>query len=123
LTEVVVAVVAEEIEAEVIRSRLEAEGIPVRIAPKSQIGMPVSWSPRGLGFGIGSFSVHVPAEYGDIAREIVREAEPRRATPSPTRRPYRSRYPLLMRVVATVVLLYLLIGMATYLAQLLPQMF
>lgn len=71
MSEIEVAVVAEEIEAEVMRSRLESEGIPVRIVPKSQVGMPASWSPRGLGYGVGSFSVRVPSGDAAEARRVL----------------------------------------------------
>jgi hypothetical protein len=105
-------VVAEEIEAEIIRSRLEAEGIRARIAPRTRIGYPAAWSPAGLGFGIGSFEVRVPAEHARIARGIVGDVEPR-----------RSRARLVVRVISTVLLLYLLTVMAISLAQTLPQLF
>jgi hypothetical protein len=108
-------VVAEEIEAEIIRSRLEAEGIRARIAPRTRIGYPAAWSPAGLGFGIGSFEVRVPSEYAKIARGIVADVEPKQ--------PPRSRARLVVRVIATALLLYFLIGMAYGLTQFLPERF
>lgn len=121
--EVAVAVTAEEIEAEIIRSRLEAEGIPARIAAKSQIGVPASWSPGGLGYGIGSFSVRVPAASERLARAILADVDGRRDEPTLTRAaPARSRKSIVLRSVATVVLIYLLIGMAYWLTQMLPEL-
>jgi hypothetical protein len=125
MADVEIAVTAEEIEAEIIRSRLEAEGIPSRIAAKSQIGMPSSWSPRGLGYGIGSFSVRVPSEYTRLAREALSDVRGPRVTGSriELERPPRPRARLIVRMAATVILLYLFIGMATWLAQVVPELF
>lgn len=112
-------VIAEEIEAEIIRSRLEAEGIPARIAPRSRIGYPAAWSPRGLGFGIGSFEVRVPTRYARAARDLIGDvAEPREAQarilPEP---PPKPRAHLLVRLISSVILLGFLLMLVFQLAQ------
>lgn len=117
MSDVEVAVTAEEIEAEVIRSRLEAEGIPARIAAKSQIGMPASWSPQGLGYGIGSFSVRVPAEHAAEARRVVGDGEP----PGPASDRSMSPRPSVVRIVATILLIGFLMSLAVPLAQMLER--
>lgn len=111
MNEVEVAVIAEEVEAEIIRSRLETEGIPVRIAPKSQIGVPASWSPRGLGFAIGSFSVRVAAQHAKDARRIIGEPEapPEAGPPRPSA----------IRIIATILLIGFLLSTLVPLAQVL----
>lgn len=115
MNETQIAVVAEEIEAEVMRSRLEAEGIPVRIVPKSQVGMPASWSPRGLGFGVGSFSVRVPASAAHDARRVlgISDAEEDAETLedlAPKASP--------VRIIATIVLLAFVLSILIPVAQL-----
>lgn len=111
--EVAVAVTAEEIEAEIIRSRLEAEGIPARIAAKSQIGMPASWSPQGLGYGIGSFSVRVAARDVPEARRIIGRPEPAPEAGAPR--------PSVVRIVATILLIGFLLSTLVPLAQMLER--
>jgi len=60
-----------EVDAEIIASRLRAEGIPVRVRYDSQSGVPRQIAPSGLGFGPGGFRVAVPAEHAAAARELL----------------------------------------------------
>ena len=115
MPDVEVEVTSDEIEAEILRGRLEAEGIPARVAYRSQIGMPRGWSPGGLGFGIGSFSVRVPEAYADQAREVLGPREP---VPVPATT--RSK---VVTLIAIVLLIGFLITNAAYLVQVLPEMF
>lgn len=92
--EVIVGVADSEIAAEIIASRLRAEGIPVRVRYDSQAGVPRQIAPSGLGFGPGAFRVAVPAEHADAARETLADVEP----------PPRHRSPL-FRVIAILVLI------------------
>ena len=109
-----IAVVAEELEAEIIRSRLETEGIIARVAPKSQIGMPASWSPRGLGYGVGSFSVRVAVEHAAEARRIIGERE---GAPGGPLGPRASS----VRIVATILLIGFLLSIHAPVAQVLER--
>ncbi|MBI2325394.1 MAG: hypothetical protein HYU87_10600 [Chloroflexi bacterium] len=122
--EVQVAVTSEELEAEVIRSRLAAEGIPARIAAKSQVGMPASWSPRGLGYGIGSFSVRVPSAFERTARELLADVDERRSSAplSPVTPAPRPRAHMVVRAIATIALIYLLVTMVISLGTWLSQL-
>lgn len=117
MNEVEVAVVAEEIEADVMRSRLEAEGIPVRVVPKSQVGMPASWSPRGLGFGMGSFGVRVPASAAQDARRVLGITELEDEETAEDLAPKASP----VRIIATIVLLGFLLSILVPVAQLLGR--
>jgi hypothetical protein len=74
--EVVVGAADSEVSAEIIASRLRAEGIPVRVRYDSQAGVPRPIAPSGLGFGPGGFRVAVPAEHGAAARELLADVEP-----------------------------------------------
>ena len=91
--EVIVGAADNEIEAEIIASRLRAEGIPVRVRYESQAGIPRQLAPAGLGFGPGGFRIAVPTSQADAARALLSDVEP----PSPHRHP-------LFRVVAILVL-------------------
>jgi len=92
--EVIVGTADSEVDAEIIASRLRAEGIPVRVRYDSQSGVPRQIAPSGLGFGPGGFRVAVPAEHAAAARELLADVEP----------PARRRSPL-FRVIAILVLL------------------
>lgn len=114
LIDVEVAVVADETEAEIIRSRLEWEEIPARVAYRSQMGLPRAWSPAGLGFGPGNFAVRVPGSYAREARDVIGRAEPQRSRPrSPSK---------VVSLVAILVLIVLLLGTAVSLSQQLPEL-
>ena len=91
--EVIVGTTDSEIEAEIVASRLRAEGIPVRVRYDSQAGVPRPIAPSGLGFGPGGFRVAVPAEHAAAARELLSDVEP----------PPRRRSPL-FRAIAIIVL-------------------
>ncbi len=114
MADVEVAVTSDEIQAEIVRSKLESEGIAARVMHRSQVGLPAAWSPVGLGYGIQSFSVRVRPADAERACEIVgtRPEEPPIELP-------RSR---LVSVIATVMLLWFLLGAALGLTQLLPQL-
>ena len=86
MEEVVVATADNEVEAEVIASRLRAANIPARIRYDSQAGIPRQIAPSGLGFGPGAFRVAVPAEHAAEARELVSEVETRPSRRSPVLR-------------------------------------
>lgn len=81
--EVIVGTADSEVDAEVIASRLRAEGIPVRVRYDSQAGVPRQIAPSGLGFGPGGFRVAVPAEHAAAARELLSDGEPLRSRRSP----------------------------------------
>lgn len=117
MNETEIAVVAEQIEAEVLRSRLEADGIPVRIVPKSQVGMPASWSPRGLGFPVGSFGVRVPDRQARRAREIL-GIEDDAAADAPDDEDLAPRASP-VRIIATLLLIGFLLSILVPVAQLL----
>lgn len=91
--EVIVGATDSEVDAEIIASRLRAEGIPVRVRYDSQAGVPRQIAPSGLGFGPGGFRVAVPAEHAAAARELLSDVEQRPPSRSP-----------LFRVIATIVL-------------------
>lgn len=115
VTDVELAVVADELEAEIIRALLESEGIPARVSYRSQMGLPRGWSPGGLGFGPGNFAVRVRAEYADEAREVIGSAEPQRPRPrSPSR---------VVTIVATMLLVGFLLSMGVSLSQQIPELF
>ena len=92
--EAIVGAADSEIEAEIIASRLRAEGIPVRVRYESQAGIPRQIAPAGLGYGLGGFRIAVPAAQADAARALLSDVEPA----SPRRHP-------LFRLVAIVVLI------------------
>ena len=83
MEEVVVATADNEVEAEVIASRLRAANIPARIRYDSQAGIPRQIAPSGLGFGPGAFRVAVPAQDATAARELISDVErvPTRRSP------------------------------------------
>jgi hypothetical protein len=114
VTDVEVEVTADELEAEIIRGRLEAEGIPARVAHRSSIGVPRGWSPMGLGFGVGSFSVRVPEPYQRQARDVLGTRE---APPARMRRP-----PAVVSLIAILILIGFLFANARYLAEVLPDL-
>lgn len=114
MSEVEVALVADEVEAEIIRSQLESEGIPARVSYRSQLGLPRGWSPGGLGFGPGSYSIQVPARYAAEARAVIGSGEPERPRPrSPSR---------VVTIVAILLLIGFLLPMAMSLIQLIPEL-
>jgi len=92
--EAIVGTADSEIEAEIIASRLRAEGIPVRVRYESQAGIPRQLAPAGLGYGPGGFRIAVPAEHAETARALLTDVEPA----APRRNP-------LFRAVAIVVLI------------------
>lgn len=114
MDEVEVAVTPDELAAEVLRSRLSSEGIPARVVHRSQVGLPGSWSPAGLGFGIGSFSVRVPRAHAVRARAVTRAGDGRSARTSPASLP--------IRPIATILLIGFLLSSAAGLVQLLPEL-
>jgi hypothetical protein len=81
--EVIVGATDSEVDAEIIASRLRAEGIPVRVRYDSQAGVPRQIAPSGLGFGPGGFRVAVPAEHAAAAQELLSDVEPRPSSRSP----------------------------------------
>ncbi|GAC1456733.1 MAG: hypothetical protein NVS1B1_05490 [Candidatus Limnocylindrales bacterium] len=91
--EAIVATTDNEIEAEIIASRLRAEGIPVRVRYESQAGIPRQIAPAGFGFGLGAFRIAVPAAQADAARALLSDVVPA----APRRHP-------LFRAVAVLVL-------------------
>lgn len=114
VADVEVAVTSDELEAEIIRGRLEAEGIPARVAYRSSIGVPRGWSPTGLGFGIGSFSVRVPDTYVRQARDVLEIREPERSRP-------RGVSPV-VSLIAIVLLIGFLFANASYVVNVLPEL-
>lgn len=103
--------VSDEIEAEIIKGRLESEGIPSRVAFRSRYGLPRGWSPTGLGYGSGSFEVRVASELAKDARQLI-------APDASSRRP---RTHPAVRIIATVLLLAFLLMNAIPLAQYLEE--
>jgi len=87
MDEVIVGTVDSEIDAEIVASRLRAEGIPVRVRYDSQAGVPRQIAPAGpvdgLGYGPGGFRIAVPSEHAVAARDILADVEPlsRRRSP------------------------------------------
>lgn len=92
--EVIVAAADSEVIAEVLASRLRAEGIEPRVFYDSQAGIPRQIAPSGLGFGPGAFRVAVAERYAERARQLLADAG---------RTPGRSR-PVL-RAIATILLI------------------
>lgn len=86
MEEVVVATADNEVEAEVIASRLRTANIPARIRYDSQAGIPRQIAPSGLGFGPGAFRVAVPAQDAAAARELISDVESRPPRRSPVLR-------------------------------------
>lgn len=112
--EVELAVVADELEAEIIRALLESEQIPARVSYRSQMGLPRGWSPAGLGFGPGSFAVRIPVQYAVRAREVIGSPEAQRPrTQAPSK---------VVTVVAILLLIGLLLQVAASLSQQLPEL-
>ena len=83
MDEVIVGTADSEIDAEIVASRLRAEGIPVRVRYDSQAGVPRQIAPAGLGYGPGGFRIAVPSEHAVAARDILADVEPlsRRRSP------------------------------------------
>lgn len=97
MEERVVATTPDEVEAEVIASRLRAEGIPARVRYESRLGHPRSIHAAGLGFGAGSFRVMVRDADAARAGHLIGSADddaPARAGP-----------PLALRVIAAILLI------------------
>lgn len=113
--DVEVGVTADELEAEIIRALLESEGIPARVAYRSQMGLPRGWSPAGLGFGPGNFAVRVPAQFAAEAREVIGSAESQRPRPRPPSR--------VVTIVATLLLIGFLLPMWLSLSQQIRELF
>lgn len=113
-SEISVSVTSDELEAEIIKGLLESEGIPARIAYRSRYGLPRSWTPTGLGYPSGSFEVFVRREDADEARELV--APPQASHPSPP------KTSTVVSVIASVALIWWLIGMAIPLGQWLSEL-
>lgn len=62
----VIATASGRLEAEILRSLLEAHGIPVWLLGES------AGAAIGLGVGpLGEVEIRVPAEYGERAREVL----------------------------------------------------
>ena len=81
--EVIVGTADSEVAAEIIASRLRAEGIPVRVRYDSQVGVPRQIAPSGIGFGPGAFRVAVPGDRADEARAVLADVEPEPARRNP----------------------------------------
>lgn len=110
--EVIIGAVDSEVEAEIIASRLRAEGIPVRVRYESQAGIPRQLAPAGLGFGPGGFRIAVPQAQADAARALLADVEPA----SPRRHP-------LFRLVAIIVLISFVLAWVPGLVNLLQAVF
>ncbi|HEV2010449.1 MAG TPA: hypothetical protein VGS17_05420 [Candidatus Limnocylindria bacterium] len=95
----IVAAVDSEPIAEVIASRLRAEGIAVRVRYDSQAGIPRQIAPAGLGFGPGAFRIAVATSDAGRARDILAEGAP----PDYRRRP-------VLRAVAAILLVAILLS-------------
>jgi len=110
--EVIVGTADGEIEAEIIASRLRAEGIQVRVRFESQAGIPRQLAPSGSGYGLGGFRIAVPVTEADAARALLSDLEP----PSPRRHP-------LFRLVAILVLISFVLAWVPGLVNLLQAVF
>ncbi|HEY8657311.1 MAG TPA: DUF2007 domain-containing protein [Candidatus Limnocylindria bacterium] len=97
--EQVIATTDSELDAEIIASRLRAEGIPARVRYESQSGVPRQIAPSGLGFGPGGFRISVPAEQAVAARDVLADVGP----------PSRSRSPLFRAIAIAVLISFVLV--------------
>lgn len=110
--EAIVGTTDNEIEAEIIASRLRSEGIPVRVRYESQAGIPRQIAPAGLGFGLGGFRIAVPAAQADAARALLSDVE----APSSRRRP-------MLRAIAILVLISFVLSFVPGILNLLQAFF
>ncbi|HVR89189.1 MAG TPA: hypothetical protein VHG53_06555 [Candidatus Limnocylindria bacterium] len=112
MEEVIVAAVDSEPVAELIASRLRAEGIAARVRYESQVGIPRQIAPAGLGFGLGAFRVAVALRDAGRARKIVADAEPQTYRPRPV-----------LRAISTVLLIAFLLSIIPGVVQALSILF
>lgn len=99
MDEVIVGTADSELDAEIVASRLRAEGIPVRVRYDSQAGVPRQIAPAGLGYGPGGFRIAVPSEHAAAARDILADVEP----------PSRHRSPIFRAVAILVLVAFVLV--------------